>query len=355
MAELDAVLDRSGDAATVAWAHEGTGDVNALPDPLLAIAAAERLGNVAALLAVAGPKPVRKAAAVALHRLKSRGVKVEGPAPRAGVLGSEIVAPEGHAWLSFPDEDGAVALLVGFSGPGGTRVLDLEVTLPGEAYVRAGGSSRNGVRQAGAELLQRGGVELPFLVGLRYARAWAPADDPDVAEFLKGFPAFLLEALDAVVPEDHLPPPGADVPGSGWVYPVDAFSGDALDAAVEHLQERLAAVDVGDDASGRLPPEVEAAFAEAGEKLLDGLSGAERSRLADVARFGALVRRWHGAAAAADRLEGQAAVLEGTGPVRDVPEMTATARRVVLLHALRSTASGNVEQEDDDELEEEEE
>ena len=70
---LAAILDRSGDPATVAWAHEGKGALAALPDPQLAIAAAGALGNVAALQSVNAPKDLRKAASAALHKLKSRG------------------------------------------------------------------------------------------------------------------------------------------------------------------------------------------------------------------------------------------------------------------------------------------
>src|SRR5262245_17410281 len=92
MPDVRAILDRTGDEATVAWAHDGTGDVSKLPDPLLAIAAAAALGNVKALQSVQGPKELRKAAAAALHKLRSTGVKVEEKvAPRAVGLGKEVI------------------------------------------------------------------------------------------------------------------------------------------------------------------------------------------------------------------------------------------------------------------------
>ena len=85
-----ALLDRSGDPASVAWVHDGVGELAALPDPDAALAAAVEVGNTAALQAVAAPKALKKAAAAALHKLRSRGVKVEAAvAPRAFSLGKE--------------------------------------------------------------------------------------------------------------------------------------------------------------------------------------------------------------------------------------------------------------------------
>lgn len=344
MAELDRILDRSGDPATVAWAHDGQGDLAALPDPLLAILAAEKLGNAPALLAATGPKPVRKAAAAALHRLKSRGVKVDAPAPRAGVLGVEVIPVDTHAWLSFPDEEGEVKLLLGYSGPRGTRVLDIDLTGPHDAWAHAGPSSKNGIRDAGAELVREGGVPLPFAVALRYARTWA-GGEKNVQEFSDHVGVELVAQADAVDPEAHLPPPGEDVPGHGWVYPADAFVGDGLDAAAQRLQERLAGLEVT-DAPG-LPPGVEEAFQDAGGVLLDHLTPRERQVLAEVARFGALVRRWHGAVGAAERLEAQATALEGDTPAREIPGMELAARRAVLVEALRA-ASGDDDGDDGD-------
>src|SRR5687768_5615412 len=105
MADRKSILDRTGDAATVAWAHEGTGDLAKLPDPHLAIAAAAALGNAKALQSVTtGPKELRKAASAALHRLRSRGVKVETRVEsRTAGLGRESVDIPSRAFLSLPD------------------------------------------------------------------------------------------------------------------------------------------------------------------------------------------------------------------------------------------------------------
>ncbi|HNC96626.1 MAG TPA: hypothetical protein PKW90_10910, partial [Myxococcota bacterium] len=64
--KIQAIVDGSGDAATVAWAQRGEGSLAALSDPMLAIAAAVALGNVAALQAVNSPKDLKKAAGMAL-------------------------------------------------------------------------------------------------------------------------------------------------------------------------------------------------------------------------------------------------------------------------------------------------
>ena len=75
---LAAVVDRSGDPAMVAWAHDGVGELAGLANVDVAVAAAVALRNVAALQAAAerGPKVTRKAAAAGLHRLRSAGVSI---------------------------------------------------------------------------------------------------------------------------------------------------------------------------------------------------------------------------------------------------------------------------------------
>ncbi|MBM4368385.1 MAG: hypothetical protein FJ102_19380, partial [Deltaproteobacteria bacterium] len=60
--QLASILDRTGHAATVAWAHDGEGNLAALPDADLAVDAAVALGNAAALQAVQAPKNLRKLA-----------------------------------------------------------------------------------------------------------------------------------------------------------------------------------------------------------------------------------------------------------------------------------------------------
>ncbi len=169
---ISSIVSRVGDAATVAWAHDGTGDVVSLADPELAIAAAAELGNVVALQSVVAPKSLRKAAAAALHRLKSRGVKVEDRAPvRAFTLAAEAVDVPPRAWLGAPDADGNIALVLTATDLEGSCVAEVRLGIP-NPHMEHGHASRGEVRELWRRLAADAGLkEVPFSLGLNLADA----------------------------------------------------------------------------------------------------------------------------------------------------------------------------------------
>ncbi len=125
---LASILDRSGDPATVAWAHDGEGALVSLADPELAIAAAGELGNITALQSVTEPKSLRKAAAAALHRLKSRGVRVEDKAPaNTFTLAREALVITPRAFLSGPNPLGNCHMVLTATDAEGSCIVELIV------------------------------------------------------------------------------------------------------------------------------------------------------------------------------------------------------------------------------------
>ena len=170
-ATLQPVLDRSGDPATVAWAHEGKGRLSDLADPMLGIAAAAALGNAAALQSVAAPKDLKKAAAAALHRLRSSGVKVEAPKPQASFqLAAEGNVPAPRAFVALPDGSGEVEFVLTVSDPAESCAIGLRavshsiITDSGHSHL-----SRTDLRNTWAEVQKNGLIEIPFSAGLHWA------------------------------------------------------------------------------------------------------------------------------------------------------------------------------------------
>ena len=164
---LASILDRSGDAPTVAWAHEGVGTLTALPDPELAIEAAAALGNTAALASVQQPKNLRKLAAASLHKLRSKGVRVEVAAvPKSFTLAGEAVTMPPRAFLSVPNELGNHHLILTATDNTGSCIMELIVG--GEKLQdHHGHASRSELRSFWKEIQNDGTMkEIPFLVGL---------------------------------------------------------------------------------------------------------------------------------------------------------------------------------------------
>lgn len=164
------VVSKQGHAATVAWAHLGEGELASLPDPELAIAAAAELGNVRALQSVQSPKSLRKAAAAALHRLRSRGVKVEDAAqPRQFTLGAETVDVPPRAWLGRPDAEGRIPLVLTATDAEGSCVAEVPISEP-EARIGHGHANRGEVRELWRRLEADPTMkEVPFVLGLHLA------------------------------------------------------------------------------------------------------------------------------------------------------------------------------------------
>lgn len=251
---LASILDRSGDAATVAWAHDGQGALATLADPELAILAAERLGNVSALQSVTAPKDLRKSAAAALHRLRSQGVKVEEKvAPAAFTLTAEKVDLPSRAFLSIPDRDGEVELLLTASDQEGSCVLATIVggpTLVREA--RHAHLGRGELRTLWREVTDRGlHAELPFVAGLHFAeRLLAPTGNHDWKHFLDHVPAGTLQSARILDPMAKVPEASASEPATPkWMVPASLLDLKALQTAAGSLLEAMSSSQYPDNGS----------------------------------------------------------------------------------------------------------
>lgn len=323
---LLSILDRSGDAATVAWAHEGQGSVAALPDPMLAVAAAERLGNVAALQAVSAPKELRKAAAAALHRLRSRGVEVkEAPAPRSFTLGGEKLDLPSRAFLSLPDSEGDVEVLLTASDDEGHCVL--AAIFGGQDLVREcrhAHVNRSELRNLWSTVeARRMHAEVPFVTGLHYADRFLKGHDRHAFDhFLEHVPAGTLNAARILDPLAKLPAPRADEPEAPrWMVPVGLLNLLALQKEVAKLVEIMTSSLYNTDEDRR--GVMDAAFAEAADAALDAPARARLDGYLELVVAGALHYGWPKAAAV---FEGyRKGIAEGT-PGREIPPVFAACQ-----------------------------
>ncbi len=235
---LVAILDRSGDPAIVAWAHDGAGDVASLSDPELAVHAAGELGNVAALQAVAAPKNLRKAASAALHRIKSRGIKVaDAPAPKAFTLAREAFDVPPRAFLSGPNAMGNCHLLMTATDREGSCIM--EVIFGGDKVQdHHGHAGRSELRKfwkqiEGDEVM----AEIPFAAGLHLgdvALNGKPAHGWD--HFLSKVAPGALAAARQMDPRAHaLSETGAEA--EAWVLPAWLLPGTVVDGIVAGLPD----------------------------------------------------------------------------------------------------------------------
>jgi hypothetical protein len=271
-AALTALLDRSGDAATVAWVHEGRGNVAALSDPALAILAAERVGNIAALQGVQQPKDLRKAAAAALHRMRSRGVEVtEKVAPKSFTLGAESVDLRSRAFLSLPDRDGDIELLLTASDLEGHCVL--ATVFGGQDLVRDSQHAhlnRSGLRDLWAQVEGRGmHAELPFVAGLHYADRFVKGHDRHGFDhFLDHVPPGVLQSARILDPLARLPAPKFNEPDPPrWLAPVGLLNLLEIEKHVGSMMQTMAS-ELHLDEEGRKRA-IDDAFAEAADAALD--------------------------------------------------------------------------------------
>ncbi len=272
---LAAILDRSGDPATVAWAHNGTGDVASLADPELAIAAAEALGNAAALNGVTAPKPLRKAAAAALHKLRSRGVKVEAPvATRSFSLGKEEITIPPRAFLSLPDDDGDMQLLLTCTDDEGSCVFATIIGGPNgvrearHAHVNRG-ELRDVIRQTEAMKVH---AEIPFVAGLHYAdRLHAAKHEHGWEHFLEHVAPATLTSSRLLDPLLRLPPARDDEPEPHpWMPHASLLSSKALAAGVAGISEIVTSELYADEADRRTA--MDAVMSTAADTALDAES-----------------------------------------------------------------------------------
>ncbi len=271
---LAALLAQSGDAATVAWCHHGTGDAASLPDPELAIAAAAELGNVSALQGVQAPKALRKAAAAALHRLKSRGVKVaDVVAPRSFSLSREQLDVPARAWLGAPNAMGNCIVVLTATDFDGSCIV--EVVVGGDKVQdQHGHAPRNELRRFWKDMdADPTMAQVPFLAGLHLA------DLAVRGKSVHGWDHFLSKVSKPTLANARLSDPlvhalpASDAAPEGWLLPAWLIPGRSTEAALSAMPQ-----DAGPSEEGWL------------STSLDGvLDAATREKFAAAADFSATV------------------------------------------------------------------
>ena len=332
---LLAILARSGDPVTVAWVHDGMGDLASLPDPLLAIEAAGELGKVELLQGVSGPKPWRKAAAAALHRIKSRGVKVtEVVAPRSFALGKESVEVPSRAFLSMPDFDGDVELLLTCTDDEGTCALGLVVGGSGVKDAGHGHLSRGELRDMWKQVESRPEMaEVPFTTALHYADAWlTPVNHRDWKHFLEHVaPATLASArvLDPVA-RAPAPPAGGEADTRGWMAPFSLLDESALMSAMDEAEGTiLSPIELA-------PDQIETRMETLARDVADrALTDRNRGSFVRCAELAATSFRFHGRTAAADAAKAAARDLEAGKPGREIAPIVDAVRAALVLRHLQ--------------------
>lgn len=321
---LSSILDRSGDPSTVAWAHEGAGDLAALADPLLAIQAALELGNGAALQAASTsnlPKDVRKAAGAALHRLKSRGVKVAPIAPKVVVLPAEALDLPPRAFVSVPDADGDLEVaLTASTGEGSCVCAALLGGSSGISDIRHGHCNRSELRRVWREMeTRRDLVEVPFLVGLHILDGLASGHDWN--HFLTHVSAPTLQAARLLDPTQGVPSAVVEdeaLVGRDWSVPVSLLDASIVAQAAEKVAH---AGSNSQDFAAHLDAAV-LAISETGYTK-------NRAALLRHLELVALAFRWHGRAASADAALAQKAAIEAGEALSSIPSVRNAAGTAV--------------------------
>ncbi|MFZ5482398.1 MAG: hypothetical protein ACOZNI_36890 [Myxococcota bacterium] len=331
---LKSVLDRTADAPTVTWAHEGKGDVSRLPDPLLAIAAAAALGNTKALQSVQGPKELRKAAAAALHKLRSQGVKVEAPvAPKSVGLGKEVVDVPSRAFLSLPDNQGDIELLLSSTDREGTCLLG--VVLGASGTVREAQHahlSRGELRDVWKQAEGRADIrEVPFTTGLHFADLWLQKHHA-FTHFCEHVPPATLASARLLDPMTRAPAPAADEDPEKiqpWVAPLGMLDEASLHEGVHRAIDQMNSEIATDDDQRKAL--VDAAIDEAADAVLHARNRAPLARAAELA---AVAYRFHGYAKVAAELRDTARKLEAGDPGRTMPPVVLAVRLSIMSHLL---------------------
>lgn len=249
---IQEIIGRSGDAATVAWAHEGTGRLADLSDPMLGIAAAVALGNASALSSVTAPKDLKKAAAAALHRLRASGVRVESQrAPSAFRLSTAEEAPPSRAFVGLPDQDGHVEFLLTASDTDSSCVLAFLAGGPrATAEVRHGHVSRSELRDTWKQVEKYRLVEIPFATGLHYAdRLLGSVSERNYLHFLDHVSAETLQSARILDPLANVPAANAAEPEAEvleWILPTDMWDPALTENAMGVLFNSMQAAEARD-------------------------------------------------------------------------------------------------------------
>lgn len=271
---LASILDRSGDPATVAWAHDGEGALTSLSEPELAIAAAGELGNVSALQSVSEPKVLRKAAAAALHRIKSRGVRVEEKAAtNTFTLSREVLEVTPRAFMAAPNPLGNCHMVLTASDQEGSCIVELIV---GGEKVQSehGHASRKDLRGFWKQMEDDPMMaEVPFIAALHLAdRVASGRSIHGWSHFMnKVAPATLVSARLADPLRYARPDDGS--PAAGWILPGWSVNAKLVDTMVKTTPNQ--------------DPEATEAWLSGG--VAQVLEGAAREEFAMAADFAALV------------------------------------------------------------------
>lgn len=255
--EVAAIVNRSGDPATVAWAHEGQGELAGLPNVEVAVSAAVALRNAAVLQAASerGPKVIRKAAAAGLHKLRSAGVAIP-TAPieaRAFTLEKEQVDVMMRAYVGVPDDNGDLEVMLTLANEQGSGVVG--VVLGGRTGcrdVQISFVNRSGVREVwkAAEKYRR--AEVPFVAALHYVDRYASHHE-DWRHFAKLLPDGLIASARLLDPVGRRleGQPAEPVNLVRWMPNPDLLEDKPLSQALRPLIETVGSPLYPDDASRR--------------------------------------------------------------------------------------------------------
>lgn len=317
---LSTILDRSGDPATVAWAHEGAGVLSRLPDPKLAIEAAVALKNVNALAVAAEqplPKELRKAAGAGLHRLKSQGIKPAAVAARSVVLGSEVVEGFFGAYLSLPDSSGEFEALLGAAeGAGASWTTVRFGGVDGLERLGHDHTSRSELRRIFREVDGRSdSVKVPFVLGLHLAARVAYGEEWD--HFLAHLPAELRAEAGRLSPLVGAPPARAEDPG--LTADAQLFPAEMVDFAVV---EAIAAERQAPEAPAISADVLQAAQARVAR---EGFSHQQPAILRHM-RILSIVYHWYGLGRCSAQIDAQVEQALRGEPVEEISAYRAAAQ-----------------------------
>ncbi len=238
---VTAIVHRTADLATVAWAHDGAGDLATLPNVDAAVAAAVALRNIAALqgASTSTSKVARKAASAGLHRLKSAGVvvvdKVEPP--RAYTLQKEDIEPLLAGFMSVPDENGDIEVILTVANERGSAIAGFVLGgWSGLREMRVTTVSRSAVREVWRTLGRNRAAEVPFHAALHYVQPFG-AGHADWPHFVRLLPPGVVQSAQLLDPLAHRLSGQPPEPGSitRWMPNPDLLDEDVLETALEPL------------------------------------------------------------------------------------------------------------------------
>lgn len=242
---VTAILNRTADPASVVWAHDGAGELSQLGDVEAAVAAAVLLNNVSALqIAAQSPdKRARRAAAVGVHRLRSAGVAipVAAVAPRAFSLERETVDELLRAFMSVPDENGDIEVILTIANELGSAAVGAVLGGPtGLRDLKISWVARSGVREVWRAAERNRAAEVPFVTALHFAAPYGPTHD-EWGHFVKLLPPGLLQSAQFLDPLARRLPGQTLEPAAvvRWMPNPDLLDEAALGRALGPLREAV--------------------------------------------------------------------------------------------------------------------